>query len=64
MTNDEWLSTTDLAEWLGVSTATVYRWRYHGTGPVGYRVGRHVKFRLTDVEFWLADRRDEDIPRG
>jgi hypothetical protein len=24
----------------------LYRWRYKGDGPVGYRAGRHVQHRL------------------
>lgn len=63
MSNDAWLSATDLAEWLRVPAATVYRWRYHGTGPVGHRVGRHLRFRLADVEVWLDSRRDDEPAR-
>jgi len=58
MQHDDWLSTSDLADWLRVPTATVYRWRYQGTGPAGYRVGRHLRFRRNDVEGWLEHRRD------
>lgn len=43
----------ELAELLRVPVATVYQWRLHGKGPKGYRVGRSVKFRLSEVEDWL-----------
>jgi len=54
------LSPEDLAAYLAVPLATVYRWRYRGEGPTGYRVGRHVRYKLEDVEAWLEGRRDRD----
>jgi excisionase family DNA binding protein len=57
-TPDPLLSIPELAAYLGVPVATIYRWRYTRDGPVGYRVGRHVRYRLSDVEQWLATQRD------
>ena len=54
------LSPEDLAEYLGVPLKTVYRWRYRGEGPASYRVGRHVRYKLEDVEVWLQSRREQD----
>jgi excisionase family DNA binding protein len=48
-------SPEDVAEYLGVPVKTVYRWRYHHTGPKGIRVGRHVRYRWADVEKWLDE---------
>lgn len=48
------MSLPDLSEFLGVPLNTLYRWRYRGEGPKGYRVGRHVRYRRADVEAWLA----------
>lgn len=52
---DKWrlLSVEDLAEYLDVPIATVRRWRYIGTGPTSLKVGRHVRYRLADVDAWL-----------
>lgn len=52
------LSPADVASYLGVPLRTVYGWRSRGEGPRGYRVGRHVRFMLDDVERWLEDHRD------
>ena len=41
---DKLMSLTDLSEMLDISVHTLYRWRYKGDGPVGYRVGRHVRY--------------------
>jgi predicted DNA-binding transcriptional regulator AlpA len=37
-----------------VPVATLYAWRYHREGPPGFRVGRHVRYRWTDVEEWIS----------
>ena len=55
----EWFTVNELAEWLQVPPGTVYQWRYRGTGPVGHRIGRHLRFRREDVEAWLEQRRDK-----
>ena len=47
------LSTRDLAAYLGVPVATLYGWRYQDVGPQSFRVGRHLRYRLGDVEEWL-----------
>ena len=49
------LTLAEVAEMLGVPVATLYQWRYHGTGPVGIRVGRHVRYRTADVDAWLEE---------
>ena len=49
------LSAQELARYLEVPEKTIYAWRYHKTGPRGFRVGKHLRFRQRDVESWLAD---------
>ena len=55
---DRLVSIPELADYLGVPVATIYRWRYTRDGPIGYRVGRHVRYRIPDVEAWLETQRD------
>ena len=43
----------DVAELLGVPVATLANWRASGKGPPYLRVGRHVRYRATDVETWI-----------
>lgn len=45
----------ELADYFDVPLKTIYAWRYRGQGPRGFRVGRHVRFRLTDVQLWVSD---------
>jgi excisionase family DNA binding protein len=57
--NSPLLSPDELAALLGVPLPTIYRWRSHRQGPVGFRIGRHVRYSLEDVHEWLESRRDE-----
>ena len=54
----EWQTLKEVAEELKVSAATLYNLRHVGAGPRGYRVGRELRFRRSDVETWLASRQD------
>ncbi len=57
------LSPKDLAVYLDVPVATIYRWRSLGEGPAGCRVGRHVRYKREDVEDWLLRRAAADTRR-
>jgi predicted DNA-binding transcriptional regulator AlpA len=37
----------------GVPVATLYQWRYKGIGPKGRRVGRHLRYKPSDVRAWI-----------
>ncbi|MFE0627803.1 helix-turn-helix transcriptional regulator [Streptomyces sp. NPDC058864] len=50
-----YLSPVDLADLLGVPLETVYQWRRKGTGPRGFRIGRHLRYDPEDVRRWVAD---------
>lgn len=48
-------SRAEVAEFLGVPTQTVTAWAHKGTGPRYVRIGRHARYRWTDVEQWVTD---------
>lgn len=48
----------ELAEFLQVPAKTIYSWRYRGEGPLGIRVGKHVRFEEAEVTRWLESRGD------
>lgn len=52
------LSTEEVARILVVPINTLYCWRYKGMGPNAHRVGKHLRYRLSDVMAWLEDQRD------
>ena len=58
------LSTQELAEYLGVPVKTIYQWRTCGHGPCAVRVGRHLKFAVSDVRAWVAQQREASPGRA
>ena len=58
------LSISDLAARLGVPIQTIYDLRHHGRGPHGFRIGRELKFRTTEVEAWLRRLEEDDERRS
>jgi len=55
--DDRLLSTSEVAEILDVSVATLRWWIHNGTAPDHFKIGRHIKFRESDVLRWLEARR-------
>lgn len=47
------LTASELAEYLGVHVQAIYDLRTEGRGPSGFRVGREMRFRVSDVVRWL-----------
>lgn len=59
VTNDqdqELLTTAEVAAMTRAPVSSVRYWRYLGTGPASFRVGRRVLYRRAAVLRWLADR--------
>jgi predicted DNA-binding transcriptional regulator AlpA len=51
---EQHLSIAQLAAREGVPLRTIYAWNVAGTGPRRMRLGRVVRYRLSDVEEWEA----------
>jgi hypothetical protein len=48
-------SVQDVSVFLGVPVATLHQWRYLGTGPGAFRVGKHLRYDPDVVRRWLVD---------
>lgn len=57
------LSLDELAGQLGVKVQALYDLRCQGRGPTGFRVGRQLRFRRSEIEAWLARLEAEDAQR-
>ena len=55
---DEMLTLDELCALLKIPKATAYKQRATGTGPPGYRIGKHLRFKRSDVHAWLETRKD------
>ncbi|MDP3983703.1 MAG: helix-turn-helix domain-containing protein [Acidimicrobiia bacterium] len=53
---DRLLTPGELAVYLDVPLTTLYAWRYRGEGPAGFRVGKHLRYRWSDIEHWISER--------
>ncbi len=50
------LNDHEVAARVGVSVATVRRWRQLGTGPLYLKIGALARYRLQDIHDWLDSR--------
>jgi len=63
---NRWLSAEEIAQHLGVSIDTIYRW-IAGRGMPAHKVGRLWKFKTDEVDKWVkaggasADSSKEDV---
>lgn len=61
---DRWLSVSEIGEYLGVSSDTVYRWISTRSMPA-HRMGRFWKFKKGEVDEWVeAGGANEHDPKG
>lgn len=58
---DELLTTHQLAEYLGITTRTLERWRATRVGPAWVYAGRKVRYRRQDVDKWLESQRQNPV---
>ena len=53
--SDDVITVDEVALRLDIPKATLYGWRYRGIGPRGHKVGKHLRYRWSDVLAWLDD---------
>jgi predicted DNA-binding transcriptional regulator AlpA len=47
----------DVADFLQVSVKTIYKWRLTGEGPIGARIGKHMRYDPADVVAWFESQK-------
>jgi predicted DNA-binding transcriptional regulator AlpA len=62
--DERWLSRQELADRYGLPVKTPAQWASKGTGPRYARIGRHVRYRLSDVIAWEEQRFESHAPRA
>lgn len=53
------LTLDEVSAYLGIPKNTLYRWRVDGGGPRAIKVGKHLRYRHTELETWLGQNTDE-----
>jgi predicted DNA-binding transcriptional regulator AlpA len=51
-------TTPEVAAHLQVPVKTLYAWKGRQVGPPAVRVGKHLRYRWSDVEAWLDQQTD------
>ena len=52
-TLQQMMTPDEVADLLQVPLATLYGWRYKGTGPPSVRIGRHLRYDQAEVGRWI-----------
>jgi excisionase family DNA binding protein len=53
------MSTQQVSDFLGIPTATIWRWRYLGEGPPAAKIGRHLRFARQDLLEWVEEQKTD-----
>jgi predicted DNA-binding transcriptional regulator AlpA len=54
--SDRRITLKELADRWSIKPATLYQWRWEGKGPPCIKVGRSVRYRLSDIEKYEEQR--------
>lgn len=59
-TKEKWSSLEDIAQHLGISKDTIYRWIANKQMPAT-KIGRQWKFKLSEVEMWILNGKSDNL---
>jgi predicted DNA-binding transcriptional regulator AlpA len=54
-----WVDEKRVAELTGIAVQTLRNWRFQGNGPAYFKIGRSVRYRLSDIVNFMELRRVE-----
>src|SRR3990172_7515614 len=58
-TGKDWMTLSQVAEWLGIHSSTVRHWADSGTLPGHRTQGGHRRFRRSELELWAKSQRSK-----
>ncbi len=58
-TRDTLIDSRQLAEWLSVHPGLPAQWRLQDRGPKYLRLHRAIRYRVLDVQEWMAEHQQE-----
>ncbi len=57
---EKWVSSKEIAQYLGVNKDTIQRWLTKGQIP-GHRIGRLWKFKISEIDEWIASENSASV---
>ena len=54
---DRWVDEKYVAMMTGLSLSTLRKYRHYGKGPAYVKVGRSVRYSLTDIHCFMTEKR-------
>ena len=57
---DRWLSVEEIANYLGVSKESIYRWLESKKMPA-HKLGRQWKFKTSEVDEWVRSNESSEL---
>ena len=51
-----WLSTSEIADLMGIASSTLHRWRAEGSGPPCVKLRGALRYERAAVQAWMATR--------
>lgn len=57
--SSQYLTEIQVSEFTGFALPTLRNWRFCGKGPVYYKIGRSVRYKLEDVASFMTSGRIE-----
>lgn len=55
MKPDELLTTEEVAALLKIPEKTLHTWRYRNQGPAAIKIGKHLRFRASELDRWIEE---------
>lgn len=63
--DDEWLTTEEVVRRAKLaSRESLYAMRSRGRGPRGYKIGRELRFKASDIAAWMERNADPQDGEG
>lgn len=53
---DRWVNTEEAAQHIGLAVSTLEKARIYGNSPPYSKAGRAVRYKLSDLDNWMAAR--------
>jgi hypothetical protein len=61
---DELWTPDQVAEYYKVPIRTLHQWRYQRTGPRAAKIGRHLRYRKSDLDAYFDQKAKDGAGRG